>query len=230
MTAALVEGMAPEDLWELFQRVVPPAPERPQSGGRRREVTVRCWPRSSSWPPQAVPGTNCRRASGCRESPPFDGSPSGPRPAAPEGECGPSSTAWWSWTNSAPGATWTGHDARSTRSASAQRGPPTGPNPTDRSKNGSKIHLIADRQGLPLSVGISAANLRGSQASSRWSAASRPSAPVAAAGTDGPADSRGQRLRLPAPAALAVVPRVSNTASLARASNPADDGAGIAGS
>jgi transposase len=36
MTAALVERMAPEDLWELFQRVVPPAPVRPQGGGHRR--------------------------------------------------------------------------------------------------------------------------------------------------------------------------------------------------
>lgn len=36
MTAALVERLAPEDLWELFQRVVPPAPERPQGGGHRR--------------------------------------------------------------------------------------------------------------------------------------------------------------------------------------------------
>lgn len=36
MTAALVERLAPEGLWELFQRVVPPAPERPQGGGHRR--------------------------------------------------------------------------------------------------------------------------------------------------------------------------------------------------
>jgi transposase len=36
MTAALVERMAPEDLWALFQRVVPPAPVRPQGGGHRR--------------------------------------------------------------------------------------------------------------------------------------------------------------------------------------------------
>ncbi|MFI5976225.1 transposase [Streptomyces sp. NPDC051452] len=37
MTAALVERMAQGGLWELFQRVVPPAPERPQgAGGRRR--------------------------------------------------------------------------------------------------------------------------------------------------------------------------------------------------
>ncbi len=36
MTAAFVGRMAPEDLWELFQRVVPPASERPQGGGARR--------------------------------------------------------------------------------------------------------------------------------------------------------------------------------------------------
>lgn len=35
-TAAFVERLAPEDLWALFQRVGPPAPERPQGGGHRR--------------------------------------------------------------------------------------------------------------------------------------------------------------------------------------------------
>jgi transposase len=45
-----------------------------------------------------------------------------------------------------------------------KRGPLTGPNPNDRGKNGSKIHLICDRNGLPLSLGISGANLRDSQA------------------------------------------------------------------
>jgi len=45
-----------------------------------------------------------------------------------------------------------------------QRGPLTGPNPTDRGKNGSKIHLICDRNGLPISVAISGANLHDSQA------------------------------------------------------------------
>ena len=38
----------------------------------------------------------------------------------------------------------------------------TGPNPTDRGKNGSKIHLITDRNGLPLSLGISGANMHDS--------------------------------------------------------------------
>lgn len=36
----------------------------------------------------------------------------------------------------------------------------TGPSPVDRGKPGSKIHVLSERQGLPLSVGISAANLR----------------------------------------------------------------------
>ncbi|MFJ9721343.1 transposase [Streptomyces sp. NPDC101209] len=43
-----------------------------------------------------------------------------------------------------------------------KRGPLTEPNPTDRGKAGSKIHLITDRNGLPLSLGISAANMHDS--------------------------------------------------------------------
>ncbi|GGW76921.1 hypothetical protein GCM10010320_68700 [Streptomyces caelestis] len=39
-----------------------------------------------------------------------------------------------------------------------KKGPLTGPNPTDRGKPGSKIHLITDRNGVPLSLGISGAN------------------------------------------------------------------------
>lgn len=34
----------------------------------------------------------------------------------------------------------------------------TGPNPVDRGKSGSKIHVLTDRAGVPLSVAISAAN------------------------------------------------------------------------
>ncbi len=48
--------------------------------------------------------------------------------------------------------------------AGGQRGDLTGPNPTDRGKKGSKIHLIVDRNGVPLSVGISGTNTHDSQA------------------------------------------------------------------
>lgn len=43
-----------------------------------------------------------------------------------------------------------------------KRGPLTGPNPTDRGKSGSKIHLLTDRNGLPLSLGICGANMHDS--------------------------------------------------------------------
>jgi hypothetical protein len=37
-------------------------------------------------------------------------------------------------------------------------GEQTGPNPVDRGKHGSKLHLMVDRNGLPLAVRLSAAN------------------------------------------------------------------------
>ncbi|TCO54035.1 DDE family transposase [Actinocrispum wychmicini] len=40
----------------------------------------------------------------------------------------------------------------------------TGPNPVDRGKAGSKIHVLSDRNGLPLSVAVSAANTNDSYA------------------------------------------------------------------
>ncbi len=38
----------------------------------------------------------------------------------------------------------------------------TGPNPTDRDKPGSKIHLSTGRNGVPLSLGVSGAHLHDS--------------------------------------------------------------------
>lgn len=40
----------------------------------------------------------------------------------------------------------------------------TGPNPTDRGKPGSKLHVLCDRAGIPLTVGVSAANTHDSHA------------------------------------------------------------------
>lgn len=48
--------------------------------------------------------------------------------------------------------------------AGDEKGELTGPNPVDRGKYGSKIHLIGERTGLPLPIGVSAANLHDSQA------------------------------------------------------------------
>ncbi|PNV36467.1 IS5/IS1182 family transposase [Streptomyces sp. DH-12] len=40
----------------------------------------------------------------------------------------------------------------------------TGRNPVDRGKKGSKLHVLADAQGLPLTLGVSGANVHDSQA------------------------------------------------------------------
>ncbi|MFF1544307.1 transposase [Streptomyces sp. NPDC058291] len=40
----------------------------------------------------------------------------------------------------------------------------TGPNPVDRGKKGSKLHVLSDAQGIPLAVAVSGANMRDSLA------------------------------------------------------------------
>ncbi|MFJ3300081.1 IS5 family transposase [Streptomyces bacillaris] len=59
---------------------------------------------------------------------------------------------------------WTGFRHTAGEHAGSEKGDLTGPNPVDRGKYGSKIHLITERSGLPISVGISGANLHDSQA------------------------------------------------------------------
>ena len=49
-------------------------------------------------------------------------------------------------------------DPRRRERAGEKRGELTGPNPVDRGKPGSKLHLLSDANGLPLVVGITAAN------------------------------------------------------------------------
>ncbi|MFI6817450.1 IS5 family transposase [Nonomuraea sp. NPDC050328] len=87
--------------------------------------------------------------------------------ASPSGAppwCGPSCTGSC-WTRSARAESWTGLDARSTRSACGRsKGGVDEPESCRSRQEGSKIHLIADRTGLPISVAISAANTHDSLA------------------------------------------------------------------
>ncbi|MEV7018936.1 IS5 family transposase [Streptomyces sp. NPDC093991] len=53
-------------------------------------------------------------------------------------------------------------DATSVRAKKGDR--LTGRNPVDRGKKGSKLHVLADAQGLPLTLGVSGANVHDSQA------------------------------------------------------------------
>ncbi|MFJ6491016.1 IS5 family transposase [Streptomyces californicus] len=145
---------------ELFHRVVPVAPVRPQGGGRRRygdrEVLA------------AVPFV---ATSGCtwRQTPEV---------------FGPSwSTVYrrfTEWSQARVRAKlhrlvldelgargdmdWSRCAIDSVNMRTLKKGDLTGPNPVDRGKFGSKTHLITDRTGLPLSVGICGANLHDTQA------------------------------------------------------------------
>ena len=57
------------------------------------------------------------------------------------------------------GARWTGPRRSSTRPPCARKGGSlTGPNPVDRGKKGSKLHVLSDAQGIPLAVAVSGAN------------------------------------------------------------------------
>ncbi|MEU3373513.1 IS5 family transposase [Streptomyces sp. NPDC006711] len=152
--------MVPDGLWELFERVVPPAPERPQGGGRRRHGDR-----------EVLAAIIFVATSGCtwNQLPPGFG-PSGV-------------TAFRRFTEWSQARVWAklhrlvldelgargeldwsrcAIDSVSVRALKG--GPLTGPNPTDRGKAGSKIHLIVDRNSLPISIGISAANDHGSLA------------------------------------------------------------------
>lgn len=104
---AMVGRLVPDGLWELFQRVVPAAPVRPQGGGRcrygDREVLA-----AILFVATMGPGGNCHRSSACPGRPRTGGSPSGAGPGY-----GASFTAW-SWTNSVRVVSWTGPGAPST--------------------------------------------------------------------------------------------------------------------
>ncbi|UKY54850.1 transposase [Streptomyces inhibens] len=57
----------------------------------------------------------------------------------------------------------------STRRPSARKGGwATGPNPVDRGKSGSKLHVLSEAQGIPLALAVSGANVHDSQAFKPW--------------------------------------------------------------
>ncbi|MFD8570513.1 IS5 family transposase [Streptomyces sp. NPDC059639] len=155
----IVERLVPDGLWEIFQDVAPEPPIRVQGGGRRR-----CDDRA------VLAAIIFVATSGCtwRQLPPVFG--------ASWQTVHRRFTAWsaarvWAKLHrvvldqlGANGELDWSRCAIDSVSIRAVKGPLTGPNPTDRGKLGSKIHVICDRNGLPISLGISGANLHDSQA------------------------------------------------------------------
>ncbi|WP_234377213.1 IS5 family transposase [Streptomyces sp. TP-A0356] len=154
-----MERLVPDELYELLQRVVPPAPTRQQGGGRRRYGDR-----------EVLAAIIYVATTGCtwRQLPPVFG-PSGPTAHRRFTEW----TAARVWAKlhrlildelgSRGDLDWS-RCAIDSVNMRALKGELTGPNPVDRGKKGSKIHLITERTGLPLSIGISGANLHDSQA------------------------------------------------------------------
>lgn len=62
------------------------------------------------------------------------------------------------WLGDEGGIDWSRASVDSISVRAKRGGDETGPNPVDRGKRGSKYHLAVDRQGIPLSVSITAAN------------------------------------------------------------------------
>ncbi|QNE24119.1 IS5 family transposase [Streptomyces sp. INR7] len=157
----IVERLVPDELWELFQRVVPEAPLRPQGGGRRRHGDR-----------EVLAAIVFVATSGCTWQ---------QLPTASFGLSGATAHRRFSeWSKARVWAKlhrvvldelgargeldWTRCAIDSVNMRALKKGDLTGPNPVDRGKYGSKIHLITERTGLPISVGISGANLHDSQA------------------------------------------------------------------
>ncbi|MFE2869866.1 IS5 family transposase [Embleya sp. NPDC059259] len=155
-----MERLVPDELWELFERVVPSRPTRPQGGGRRRYGDR-----------EVLAGIVFVATSGCtwRQLPPVFGA---------SWQTIHRRFAEWSrarvWAKlhrvlldelGARGALdWSRCAVDSVNMRALKKGELTGPNPVDRGKYGSKIHLLTERSGLPLSIGISGANTHDSQA------------------------------------------------------------------
>ncbi len=143
----LVERPVPDELWVLFRRVVQPTVVvRPQGGGRR-----------PAGDREALSAIIFEATSGCtwRQLPTVFG------PAWPTAyrrfAQGSRDRVWarlyhviLDELGSAGSAGLVEVCDRLRQSAGRERGPLTGPNPTDRGKLVSQMHLITDRNGLPL--------------------------------------------------------------------------------
>jgi transposase len=156
----MIRTWAPEDFWQAAQPLIPVPAPRPQGGGKGRAddravlaAIVYLVQAGCSW--RKLPRHTVRGQ-------PPDGAP-------PVHRVDPG----WAVATAAPAVPAPAQrdqrdrlvpgDGRLDRRPGREKGDETGPNPVDHGKPGSKIHIICDRTGLPLTVLISAANTHDSQ-------------------------------------------------------------------
>ncbi|WNV84807.1 IS5 family transposase [Umezawaea sp. Da 62-37] len=149
-----VEKWCPEPLWLLAQPLLPDAPQRHQCGGRRRlddrmvlAAILYVLQTGCAW--SALPssfGVSCptahRRFTEWVEADVF----------------ARLHQVMLDLLGVVGSIDWSRASVDSMHVRAVKRGNLTGPSPVDRGKPGSKIHAISDRGGLPLAVGVSAAN------------------------------------------------------------------------
>src|ERR687893_240489 len=137
MAAPLVS----DALWSLFVPLVPPRPPRPKGG--RPPINDRA----------ALTGILFVLKSGI----PWEMLPR-------EMGCGSGMTCWRRLRDWQEAGIWQAfrHALLDRLRGAKAGGAATGPNPTDRGKPGSKRHLVVDRQGIPLAVLLTAANVHDS--------------------------------------------------------------------
>jgi transposase len=152
----LADHLVPDELWALAAPLLPPPP-RPPYGGRHRAIPDRaCFAAIVPWPAPPPRGGCCLHNSlaAARQRPAGAGSPSGPPLAcsttSPPG-LGPARRA-------RPGGLVAGERGHHERAGQAW-GDHVGANPVDRGNPGSKLHLVCDGSGLPLTAAVTAANV-----------------------------------------------------------------------
>nr|WP_203932555.1 IS5 family transposase [Virgisporangium ochraceum] len=156
----MVRTWAPDDFWQVAQPLIPVPPPRPQGGGTPRAsdravlaAIVYMVQAGCSWRtlPAAMFGTS--RATVHRRFGEWTNAGLWERLHA----------AFLTRLNVVSEIDWSRAMVDSIAVRAEKRGNATGPNPVDRGKPGSKIHVLCDRTGIPLAVLITAANVHDSQ-------------------------------------------------------------------
>jgi transposase len=152
----LVDRLVSDELWAIVEPLLRPHPAHPTATDTAPSLLATALPQSSTWR-ALLPGGGCcppRNWGAGRRRPPGVALPSGPGRACSRPCTWTFSTGW------ASRAGWTGRAPAWTRPACApSAGDHVGANPVDRGKPGSKMQLVCQGSGLPLTAAVTAANI-----------------------------------------------------------------------
>jgi transposase len=152
----MIRTWAPDDFWEAAQPLIPVPAVRPQGGGKRRAddravlaAIVYLVQAGCSWAQAARGVVGVSRATTHRRFAEWTRS----------GLWEQLHQQFLHRLNVMTEIDWSRARRGLHRRPGDQKGEAAGPNPVDRSKPGSKIHILCDRNGVPLTVLISATNV-----------------------------------------------------------------------